>query len=84
MPELPTFQNGARTMSDWTRIESQSVQRRRIARQRVQRRRQQLMGWTVAVAAIGASVGVLLAMPSPEPQYCVPRAEVLGGGITCK
>jgi hypothetical protein len=84
MAELPQFSNGARTLSDWTRAERAPALRCRIAQQRAARARQRLMGWTVAVTAIGTSIGVLLAMPSPEPQYCVPRAEVLGGGITCK
>ena len=84
MAELPTFKNGARTLSDWTRLQNETTLRRRIARQCVQRRRNQLMAWTVAVTAVGAAIGVLLAVPSPQPEYCVPRAEVLGGGVTCR
>lgn len=84
MAELPTFRNGARTLSDWTRIEAEPARRRRIAQQRAARTRRRLAGWTFSVAAVGAAVGVLLALPSPQPEYCVPRAEVLGGGVTCK
>jgi len=84
MAELPTFSNGARTLSDWTRAERAPALRRRLAQQRAARARRRLLGWTVAVAAVGASVGVLLALPSHEPQYCVPRAQVLGGGVTCR
>lgn len=84
MAELPVFRNGARTLSDWTRVEREPALRRRLAQQRAVRTRRRLLGWTVAVAAVGASVGVLLALPSPQPEYCVPRAAVLGGGVTCK